>query len=224
VHRLLPGDGEVTGLLALMLLTDARRAARARPDGTPVPLDQQDRGRWDHAAVSEGVALVSGSLASAALGPYQIQAAIAAVHDEAPVAADTDWPQILALYGLLERIAPSPVVTLNRAVALAMVEGPAAGLALLDGLADEPRVAGHHRIEAVRGHLLEMVGDAAHARAAYLCAARRTTSLPERRYLQAKAAGLAGDAAPGPGARQDESHGSDEGPAPRRSHGRDEGT
>jgi predicted RNA polymerase sigma factor len=190
VHRLLPGDGEVTGLLALMLLTDARRAARARPDGTPVPLDQQDRGRWDHAAIGEGVALISGALAGAALGPYQVQAAIAAVHGEAPVASDTDWPQILALYGLLERIAPSPMVTLNRAVALAMVEGPAAGLALLGGLADEPRVAGHHRIDAVRGHLLEMMGDAANARAAYLRAARRTTSLPEQRYLQAKAAGL----------------------------------
>jgi predicted RNA polymerase sigma factor len=213
VHRLLPGDGEVTGLLALMLLTDARRAARARADGTPIPLDQQDRSRWDAAAIAEGVALISGALASTALGPYQIQAAIAAVHDEARRAADTDWPQILALYGLLDSVAPGPMVTLNRAVAVAMVGGPAAGLAALDALAAEPRVAGHHRLDAVRGHLLDMAGDPASARAAYLRAARRTTSLPEQRYLQAKAAGLAGrDTAPA-ATRQDGTHGCDEGPA-----------
>jgi RNA polymerase sigma factor (sigma-70 family) len=197
VHRLLPGDGEVTGLLALMLLTDARRAARARPDGTPVPLDQQDRSRWDAAAIEEGVALISGALAGAPLGPYQIQAAIAAVHDEAHRAADTDWPQILALYQLLERVAPGPMVTLNRAAAVAMVEGPRAGLTALAELDGEPRLAHHHRLDAVRGHLLDMAGDTAAARAAYLQAARRTTSLPEQRYLQAKAAALAGPAREG---------------------------
>jgi predicted RNA polymerase sigma factor len=214
VHQLLPDDGEVTGLLALMLLTDARRAARARPDGTPVPLDQQDRSLWDADAIGEGVALVSGALAGAPLGPYQIQAAIAAVHDEAQHAADTDWPQILALYGLLERVAPGPMVTLNRAVAVAMVDGPHAGLAVLAALDSEPRVAGHHRLDAVRGHLLEMAGDAVAARAAYLRAARRTTSLPEQRYLQSKAAGLTGQGAPGTTTGQDGTHGCDEGPAP----------
>jgi RNA polymerase sigma factor (sigma-70 family) len=194
VHRLLPGDGEVTGLLALMLLTDARRAARAHPDGTPIPLDQQDRSRWDAAAIGEGVALISGALAGAPLGPYQIQAAIAAVHDEAREAAGTDWPQILALYRLLERVAPGPMVTLNRAVAVAMVAGPQAGLDVLAELDGEPRLARHHRLDAVRGHLLDLAGDPAAARAAYLRAARRTTSLPERRYLQAKAAALAAPA------------------------------
>jgi RNA polymerase sigma factor (sigma-70 family) len=194
VHRLLPDDGEVTGLLALMLLTDARRAARSHPDGTPIPLDQQDRGRWDAAAIEEGVALISGALAGAPLGPYQIQAAIAAVHDEAREAAGTDWPQILALYRLLERVAPGPMVTLNRAVAVAMVDGPQAGLEVLAELDGEPRLARHHRLDAVRGHLFDMTGDTAAARAAYLRAARRTTSLPEQRYLQAKAAALAAPA------------------------------
>jgi predicted RNA polymerase sigma factor len=222
VHRLLPDDGEVTGLLALMLLTDARRLARTRPDGTPIPLDRQDRGRWDAAAIEEGVALISGALAGAALGPYQIQAAIAAVHDEAPRAADTDWAQILALYGLLERVAPGPMVTLNRAVAVGMVQGPQAGLAALTELDGEPRVAGHHRLDAVRGHLLELAGDAAAAHAAYQRAARRTTSLPEQRYLQVKAAGLAAPRAQRSTTGQDGTHG-DEGAAPHRPHGRDEG-
>src|SRR5262249_26327005 len=156
--------------------------------------DQQDRSRWDAAAIEEGVNLISGALEQAPLGPYQIQAAIAAVHDEARQAAGTDWPQILALYGLLERVAPGPMVTLNRAVAVAMVDGLQAGLEVLAELDGEPRLAHHHRLDAVRGHLLEMAGDTAAARAAYQRAARRTTSLPEQRYLQAKAAGLAAPA------------------------------
>jgi RNA polymerase sigma factor (sigma-70 family) len=186
VRRLLPNDAEVTGLLALMLLTDARRSARARPDGTLVPLAEQDRSRWDRAAILEGVALVTDALARTPLGPYQLQAAIAAVHAEASGAEETDWPQILALYELLERVGPNPMVTLNHAVALAMVRGPQAGLDLLGTLADDERVARHHRLHAVRAHLLEMAGDHAAARASYRTAARRTTSLPERRYLEAR--------------------------------------
>jgi RNA polymerase sigma factor (sigma-70 family) len=190
VHRLLPGDGEVAGLLALMLLTDARRAARARPDGTLVPLAEQDRGRWDQSQIKAGVALLTDAMQRAPLGPYQLQAAIAAVHAEAPRAADTDWPQILALYELLDRVADNPMVTLNHAVALAMVRGPRAGLELLDTVAADQRVANHHRLDAVRAHLLEMAGDHRAARAAYQLAARRTTSLPEQRYLEGKAARL----------------------------------
>ena len=190
VHALLPHDGEVTGLLALMLLTDARRAARTRPDGTPVPLAEQDRSRWDAEAIGEGAALVSQALASAPLGPYQVQAAIAAIHDEAARPQDTDWRQILALYGLLERLAPGPAVTLNRAVAVAMVQGPRAGLEALSTLDGDGRIAGGHRAEAVRAHLLELAGDRGEARAAFTRAARRTTSLPEQRYLQAQAARL----------------------------------
>jgi RNA polymerase sigma factor (sigma-70 family) len=191
VHRLLPDDGEVAGLLALMLLTDARRPARTRPDGTLVPLADQDRARWNRAFIQEGVALITDMLARAPLGPYQLQAAIAAVHDEAASAADTDWAEILALYELLERLAPNPMVTLNHAVALAMVRGPRAGLDLLAALDADDRLAGHHRLAAVRGHLLEMAGDHAAARACYQAAARRTTSLPERRYLESRAARLA---------------------------------
>jgi RNA polymerase sigma factor (sigma-70 family) len=189
VHRLLPDDGEVAGLLALMLLTEARRAARTSPDGGMVPIDEQDRSRWDRALVAEGVELVTAALSSSRLGPYQLQAAIAAVHDEAPSAAETDWHEVLALYGLLERLAPSPVVTLNRAVAVAEVHGPSAGLALLDALDDE-RVTTHHRFFAVRAHLLERAGDVAAAKAAYLEARKRTTNVPEQRYLAAKAARL----------------------------------
>jgi RNA polymerase sigma factor (sigma-70 family) len=192
LHRLLPDDGEVAGLLALMLLTDARRPARTGPDGGLVPLAEQDRGKWDREVIAEGVALTTGTLArSTALGPYQLQAAIAAVHAEATRVEDTDWPQIVALYELLERWGPNPVVTLNHAVAVAMARGPQAGLALLDTVAD--RLAGHHRLDAVRAHLLEMAGDAAAARAGYRRAARTTTSLPERRYLEARAARLAAD-------------------------------
>jgi RNA polymerase sigma factor (sigma-70 family) len=190
VHRLLPGDGEVTGLLALMLLTDARRPARTRPDGSLVPLAEQDRGLWTTAAIAEGVELVTGALQRGEIGPYQVQAAIAAVHDEAATAADTDWAQILALYDVLERIAPNPMVTLNHAVAVAMVHGPRAGLDLLETLSGDSRLAEHHRLEAVRAHLLEMTGDTPAAHAAYLLAAQRTTSLPEQRYLEGKAARL----------------------------------
>jgi RNA polymerase sigma factor (sigma-70 family) len=190
VRRLLPDDGEVAGLLALMLLTDARRAARTRPDGALVPLAKQDRALWDRELIREGVELVSDTLARAPIGPYQVQAAIAAIHDEAPRADDTDWPQILALYEVLERLSPNPMVTLNRAVAVAMVHGPRAGLDLLETLDDDDRVAAHHRLEVVRGHLLEMAGDHAAAIDSYRIAARRTTSLPERRYLEGRAARL----------------------------------
>ncbi len=190
VHRLLPGDGEVTGLLALMLLTDARRPARTGPNGTLVPLAEQDRGRWNQESIREGVALITDTLTRARIGPYQLQAAIAAVHDEARTAEDTDWREILALYELLERFSPNPVVTLNHAVARAMVHGPRAGLELLGTLDDDDRVTGHHRLDAVRAHLLELAGDHAAARDHYQRAARRTTSLPEQRYLQARAARL----------------------------------
>jgi RNA polymerase sigma factor (sigma-70 family) len=193
VRRLLPEDGEVAGLLALMLLTDARRPARARADGSLVPLEEQDRSLWNPSSIEEGLALVTDALSRALLGPYQLQAAIAAVHDEATRAEDTDWPQILTLYELLERVSPNPMVTLNHAVAVAMVQGPEAGLELLETLDDDPRVAEHHRLEAVRAHLLEMAGDRAASRASYRTAARRTTSLPERRYLETRAARLAGD-------------------------------
>jgi RNA polymerase sigma factor (sigma-70 family) len=189
VHRRLPADGEVAGLLALMLLTDARRPARTRPDGTLVPLAEQDRSRWDAAAIAEGVELITATLATAPIGPYQLQAAIAAVHDEAASAASTDWRQILGLYDLLEAIAPGPMVTLNRVVAVAMVRGPRAGLAVLEEAAADPALAGHHRVDAVRAHLLDMAGDREAARAHYRLAARRTLSLPERRYLESRAAG-----------------------------------
>ena len=190
MHRLLPHDGEVAGLLALMLLTDSRRAARTRADGTLVPLAEQDRDLWDRAAIDEGVELITETLARSTIGPYQLQAAIAAIHSEAPSTDETDWPQILALYRVLERLAPNPMVTLNHAVALAMVEGPQAGLDLLATLDDDSRVAKHHRLDAVRAHLQEMAGDVAAARTSYRAAARRTTSLPEQRYLEAKAARL----------------------------------
>jgi len=192
--RLLPDDGEVAGLLALMLLTDARRRARTQPDGSLVPLAEQDRRRWDADAIAEGVALIRETLSRAVIGPYQLQAAIAAVHDEAARAEETDWPQILALYELLERVAPNPIVTLNHAVAVAMVHGPRAGLDLLATLDADDRLAGYHRLDAVGAHLLEMAGDTAAARERYRAAARRTTSLPEQRYLEARAARLGRDA------------------------------
>jgi len=190
LHRLLPQDPEITGLLALMLLTEARRAARTGPDGSLVALDQQDRGAWDHALIAEGVALISSVLPLGEVGPYQVQAAIAAVHDEAPAMAATDWPQILALYELLEQLAPGPMVSLNRAVAVAMVAGPDAGLDLLAALESDRRLASHHRLHATKAHLLEMAGDTSGAVASYREAARRTTSIPERRYLLARAARL----------------------------------
>jgi len=186
LHRLLPDDGEVAGLLALMLLTEARRPARTGPAGELVPLAEQDRGRWNAAAIAEGTELVLAAMRRSPLGPYQLQAAIAALHDEAADTASTDWPQIAQLYAVLEQVAPNPVVTLNRAVAVAMVDGPAAGLALLAPLDDGP-LAGHHRLPAVRAHLLELTGDLAAARENYRLAARRTASMPEQRYLLARA-------------------------------------
>jgi predicted RNA polymerase sigma factor len=190
VHRLLPDDGEVAGLLALMLITEARRPARTRPDGGLVPLAEQDRSRWDRALLAEGIALIEATMARAPVGPYQLQAAIVAVHAEAERAEDTDWPQIAQLYRVLDVVAPGPMVTLNRAVAVAMVEGPQAGLDLLATLDGDGPLAGHHRVVAVRAHLLEMAGDPAGARAAYQAASRRTTSEPERQYLEERAARL----------------------------------
>jgi RNA polymerase sigma factor (sigma-70 family) len=188
LHRLLPDDEEVAGLLALILLTDARRAARTGPDGSLIPLAEQDRGRWNQQLIAEGVALTTRTLTQGRqLGPYQIQAAIAAIHDEAPRVEETDWVQILALYQLLEVLAPNPMVTLNRVVALSMVEGPRAGLLVLAELERDDRMARHHRLHAVRAHLHERAGDAAAARASYRLAARYTTSLPERRYLESRA-------------------------------------
>ncbi|WP_345472837.1 RNA polymerase sigma factor [Actinoallomurus oryzae] len=191
VHALLPDDTEVAGLLALMLLIEARRPARTGPSGELVPLAEQDRSRWDGAAIAEGVALITAALSRGAVGPYQLQAAINAVHDEAATVEETDWPQILALYGLLERMSDNPMVTLNRAVAAAMADGPAAGLALLDALESDGRLSGHHRWHATRAHLLEMRGDRAEAAEHYRTAARLTMSLPERRYLIGRAARLA---------------------------------
>ncbi|GAA3116945.1 sigma factor-like helix-turn-helix DNA-binding protein [Streptomyces rameus] len=189
VHTLLPDNAEVAGLLALMLLTEARGPARTGPDGELVPLAEQDRGRWDAAAIAEGVTLISAALPRGPVGPYQVQAAIAAVHDEAPTAAQTDWPQIVALYGVLARISDNPLITLNRAVATAMVDGPTAGLALL---ADPPpALVGHHRLYAVRAHLHELAGDRESAITDYRTAAHRTASLPERHFLSLRAARLA---------------------------------
>jgi RNA polymerase sigma factor (sigma-70 family) len=193
LRRLLPDDGEVAGLLALMLLTDARRAARTAPDGSLISLADQDRSAWDAAAIREGIDLITRTLARASVGPYQLQAAIAAIHDEAATAADTDWRQILTLYELLEGLAPNPIVTLNHAVAVGMVHGPRAGLEMLTTLDADDRLAGHHRLDAVRAHLLEMAGDTAAARASYRTAARRTSSIPEQRYLEARAARLTDD-------------------------------
>ncbi|MFI9720537.1 RNA polymerase sigma factor [Streptomyces sp. NPDC052396] len=188
LHRLLPEDCEVAGLLALMLLTDARRPARVGPGGELIPLAEQNRSLWDRRLIDEGTELTGRTLRRGAVGPYQLQAAIAAVHDEAERAEATDWPQVLALYGLLERVAPSGIVTLNRAVAVAMVHGPAAGLDLLAALeAAEPRLAAQHRLPATRAHFLEMLGDRDAAAEAYREAARRTTSAPERRHLMARA-------------------------------------
>jgi RNA polymerase sigma factor (sigma-70 family) len=195
LRDLLPENGEVAGLLALMLLTDARRAARTGPDGELIPLDEQDRTLWDRDLITEGIALVSAALSRGSVGPYQLQAAVAAVHDEAARVEDTDWPQILALYGLLERMSDNPMVKLNRAIAAAMVEGPAAGLELVQALDADPRMAGHYRLDAVRGHLYERSGDAERAIAHYRAAAERTASIPERDYLITKAARLTADSA-----------------------------
>jgi len=183
LRHALPDDTEVMGLLALMLLTDARRTARTGPDGDLIPLSDQDRSRWDRAAIDEGIALASAALPRGLVGQYQLQAAIAAVHDEAPRVEDTDWPQILALYGVLLRISDNPVIALNHAIAHAMVHGAPAGLALVDALAASGRLTGHHRLHAVRAHLLEMTGDRAAAASEYRTAAERTANLPEQRYL-----------------------------------------
>jgi len=193
LRDLLPDDGEVAGLLALMLLTDARRAARTGPSGELIPLDEQDRSLWDRRLIAEGVALVSDALSRGSIGSYQLQAAIAALHDEAPRAEDTDWAQIHALYGLLERMSDNPMVSLSRAIAAAMVQGPEAGLELLAALDADPRIGGHYRLDAVRGHLLERAGDPEGAIARYRAAAERTTSTPERDYLTLKAARLAAE-------------------------------
>jgi predicted RNA polymerase sigma factor len=190
LHRLLPGEGEVAGLLALMLLTDARRDARTDADGSIVPLAEQHRDLWDAAAIAEGVAFLTRTLGTVPVGPYQLQAAIAALHDEAATDEQTDWPQILALYDVLAQVAPGPLVTLSRAVAVAMVHGPTAGLAVLGTLDTDERMAHTHRLDAVRGHLLERAGDLVAARECYLRAARRTASLPEQRYLTLRAARL----------------------------------
>jgi RNA polymerase sigma factor (sigma-70 family) len=193
VHRLMPDDVEVTGLLALMVLTDARRPARTAQDGALIPMAEQDRTRWNSGDIAEGVALISGALPRGTPGPYQLQAAIAAIHDEAPSAEATDWPQIVALYELLMQLSDNPVVALNHAVAVAMVRGPAAALALLDELATDERIAGDHRLDAVRAHLLELAGDRFGAMESYRLAAGRTTSIPVQRYLYARAARLSGD-------------------------------
>ena len=188
VRDLVPHDGEVTGLLALMLLTDARRPARTGPGGELIPLDSQDRSLWDRGLINEGVALVVEAMSRGSVGGYQLQAAIAAVHDEAPRVEETDWPQILALYGLLERMSGNPMVSLNRAIAAAMVHGPATGLAMLDDL--DERLPRHYRLDAVRAHLHELAGHRDAAVAHYDAAAKRTTSIPERNYLTTQAARL----------------------------------
>jgi predicted RNA polymerase sigma factor len=195
VHGLLPDDGEVTSLLALMLLIDARRPARTNAAGALIPLAEQDRTLWNQALIAEGTALVNGAIGKGTVGEYRIQAAIAAVHDRAPRADDTDWPQILGLYGLLEQMTDNPVVTLNRAVATAMADGPVAGLAVLGEV--EERLAGHYRLDAVRAHLLEMAGDSTGAIEHYRAAANRTTSLPEQHYLATQAARLRSEASKG---------------------------
>jgi len=190
VHNLLQDDCDVAGLLALMLLTDARRAARTGPDGELIPLTKQDRTLWDQKQIAEGIALLTATLPKGSIGPYQLQAAIAAVHDEAARAEDTDWPQILALYELLKRMSDNPMVILNHAIAAAMVHGPSKGLELLRALDSDARLAGHHRLDAVRAHLLEMAGDHQAAITHYRIAASRTMSIPEQNYLMTQAARL----------------------------------
>ena len=189
-HSQLPDDGEVAGLLALMLLTHSRRDARTTTSGDLVPLDEQDRTKWDRRLIAEGMELVTASLTGSVLGPYQLQAAIAATHADAATAAETNWSQVHALYLILDRIAPNPMVTLNRAIALAQIESPQAGLALLSTLETDPRMAGHHRLLSVRAHLLEKTGDMVGAYADYRCAAKATASIAEQRYLESRAGDL----------------------------------
>jgi len=193
VHRLMPDDPEGAGLLALMLLIDARRPARTGPDGALVPMAEQNRSLWNADYISEGIALITDALPRGPAGPYQLQAAIAAMHDEAPTIEATDWPQIVELYELLLQMSDNPVVALNHAVAVAMARGPQAGLDLLAGLEADQRIAADHRLAAVRAHLLEMTGDRAAARDAYLAAAQRTLNLAQQRYLHAQAARITGD-------------------------------
>lgn len=188
LHRLLPKDGEVLGLLALMLLTDARRAARTGPNGELIPLDEQDRALWNKAAIAEGVQLVTEAFTHGAVGEYQLQAAVAALHDEAPSTEATDWPQILALYGVLMRMSDNPMVAMNHAIATAMVHGPSHGLELLEPLETDERLAGNHRLDAVKAHLLERSGDHRAAVELYRLAATKTSSVPERNYLMLRAA------------------------------------
>jgi RNA polymerase sigma factor (sigma-70 family) len=188
LHSALPSDPEVAGLLALMLLTDARRDARTGPQGELIPLTEQDRTRWDQSQINEGVALITSALPRGPVGPYQVQAAINAVHDEAPTARETDWPQLLALYGVLRGMTENPMVALNHAVAFAMVHGAAAALDLLTTLAADKRIAHHHRLHAVRAHLLDMAGEKEAAAEEYARAAARTASIPEQRYLTLQAA------------------------------------
>jgi predicted RNA polymerase sigma factor len=192
VHGMMPDDCEVAGLLALMLLTDARRAARTGAQGELVPLTRQDRTRWDRAVIAEGVALISRTLPKGSVGPYQLQAAIAAVHDEAVSADETDWPQLLALYDVLRRMSDNPMVELNRAIAVAMVRGAEAGLALVEAIDGSGKLKGNHRLDATRAHLLEMAGEPDAAIECYLLAASRTTNIPERNYLTTQAAHLRG--------------------------------
>jgi RNA polymerase sigma factor (sigma-70 family) len=199
IHQSLPDDSEVAGLLSVMLLNDARRAARTGPDSELIPLTKQDRTLWDQQEIAEGIALLTATLAKGSIGPYQLQAAIAAVHDEAHSVEDTDWPQILALYELLKRMSGNPMVTLNHAIATAMVHGPSAGLDLLSALDADGGLAGHHRLDAVRAHLLEMAGDHGGAIAHYLAAAGRTANVAERDYLVTQAARLREETGKGTG-------------------------
>ena len=196
VHAMLPDDTEVAGLLALMLLTDARRVARTGPNGELIPLDEQDRSLWNRNMIAEGVAMISATLPKGSVGAYQLQAAVAALHDEAATVEDTDWPQILALYDILRHMSDNPMVELSHAIAAAMVNGPRAGLELLNALDDDARIAGHYRLDAVRAHLLERAGDRARALTHYRAAAERTASIPERNYLLTKAARIAADSHP----------------------------
>jgi RNA polymerase sigma factor (sigma-70 family) len=189
IHGAAPEDPEIAGLLALMLLTDARRPARSGADGELIPLAEQDRMLWDRRLIIEGIGLITEALRRGQVGEYQVQAAIAALHDQAACHADTDWPEILSLYGRLEDMTGNPMVRLNRAVAAAMARGPDAGLALLDGLGE--RLGDHHRLHSVRAHLLEQAGDSAAAIAEFRAAAARTTNLREQQYLTTKAARLA---------------------------------
>ncbi len=189
--QLQPADTEIAGLLALMLLTDARRVARTNADGELIPLTEQDRSLWDLKEIAEGVELISKTLPKGQVGPYQLQAAIAAIHDEAERTEDTDWEQILALYTLLSRMSENPMIELNRAIAIAMVHGPGKGLELIEHVAVDPRLARHHRLFAVRAHLLELAGEREKAIKQYRVAAEKTRSLPERNYLLTQASKLA---------------------------------